>query len=65
MGVVLVYMARKEAKTAVNMFGTTIETGSIAVACIFIGAVIIIMTIRRTFKSLDIATAQGGPGKVT
>jgi uncharacterized membrane protein len=53
LGVALVYLGSRDAESIVTLFGQEIKTSSVGVACIFIGAVTAIMTIRRTFNSLD------------
>ena len=54
-GVWLVIGGGEEGTSTIELFGQTIETSSVGVACIFIGAVTVIITLRRVLKSLDTA----------
>jgi hypothetical protein len=54
LGVWLVVGASESGTTSISLFGQEVETTSVGVACIFIGAVTVIVTIRRVLKSLDI-----------
>jgi hypothetical protein len=48
LGVFLVYLGSVDAQSHVVLFGTEIQTSSVGVACIFIGAAVAILTVRRT-----------------
>jgi len=53
-GVQLVQSGNADAASKITLFGQQLETTSVGVACIFIGAVVMIVTIRRVLKTLDL-----------
>lgn len=54
LGVWLVVGAGETGTSLISIFGQELETTSVGVACIFIGAVTVMVTIRRVLKSFDI-----------
>ena len=52
LGVVLVYLGAK-GDTHMKLFGQSIDTANVGVASIFIGALTVILVIRRLLKSAD------------
>ena len=55
-GVVLVLHGATTATSSIHLFGQTIDTTSVGVACVGIGAIVVIVTIRRVLESLDLLT---------
>jgi membrane protein implicated in regulation of membrane protease activity len=53
-GVVLVFHGAANATSSIHLFGQTIDTTSVGVACVAIGAVVVVVTIRRVLESLDL-----------
>lgn len=53
-GVVLVLHGSVNATSSIHLFGQTIDTTSVGVAGVLIGAVVVILTIRRVLESLDL-----------
>ena len=52
LGVWLVYL-KNIGKTEFTLFGQQIKTDSVGIGAIFIGAVVLIISLRKVFKSLD------------
>ncbi len=52
LGIWLIYL-KSGGKTHFRLFGQEFQSDNVGVACIFIGAVVLIFALRRTFKSLD------------
>ena len=52
-GVVLILLGYEARRSTIRFFGQSIETTSVGVACIFVGAVVVGITIHSAFKSLD------------
>ena len=52
LGVVLVYLGAK-GQTHIQIFGASLETADVGVACIFLAAVMVILVIRRLLKSVE------------
>ena len=57
LGVLLVYLGAK-GNTNIMLFGQKMETADVGVASIFIGAVTVILVIRRLLKSAEKLTNQ-------
>lgn len=53
-GVVLVLAGHADAQSKISLFGQSIDTSSVGVACIVAGAIVTVLTIRRVLKSFDI-----------
>jgi len=53
LGVVLVIKGGEAGRSVISLFGQQIETQSVGVACIFIGAVTLVLVIRRILKTWD------------
>lgn len=58
-GVWLVSISSDVAQSKINILGQEIETNSIGVACVGLGAITATMTARRALKSLDNAVNRG------
>jgi hypothetical protein len=58
LGVLLVFIGSAVAASSIIFFGAEIRTVSVGIGCIFIGAVTVILTLWRTFRSLDVATRR-------
>jgi hypothetical protein len=54
LGVWLVVGAGETGTSTISILGQTIQTTSVGVACIFIGAIVVLMVLRRVMKSFDI-----------
>src|SRR5579863_981737 len=52
LGVILVYLGAK-GDTHIKLFGQSVETASVGVASIFMGAVTVVLVLRRLLKSAD------------
>lgn len=55
LGIWLVYL-KASGRTHFNLFGQSFNSDNVGIAAIFIGAVALIFSLRRTFKSLDAIT---------
>ena len=53
-GVLLVVMGPAIATINISLLGMVIDTTSVGVACVAIGALVVVLTIRRVLDSLDI-----------
>jgi hypothetical protein len=53
LGVILVLHGSVNATSSIHMFGQTIDTTSVGVACIAISALVIVLTFRRVLTSFD------------
>ena len=58
LGGVLVLHGSAIATSSIHLFGQTIDTTSVGVACIGIAAIVIVLTIRRVLKSFDISLSH-------
>ena len=54
LGVVLVLEGGETGTSDISIFGQEIKTSSVGVACIGIAAVVLVMTVRRIVKTLEI-----------
>gem|GEM_PF-2153472 len=54
LGVVLVFLAGDDASSTVEMLGQTIGTDSVGVACIFIGAVAFVFSLRAVLRTMGV-----------
>jgi len=53
-GVVLALNGAANATSSIHFFGQTIDTTSVGVACIAMGAIVVTLTIQRVLNSLDL-----------
>ena len=53
LGVVLVLNGSGTATSSIHLFGQSIDTTSVGVACIVTAAIVIVLIIRRVLKSFD------------
>jgi hypothetical protein len=60
LGVTLVYLGAK-GDTELNLFGQSMHTADVGVASIFIGAVIVVLVIRRVIKAAEALAAPPEP----
>jgi len=55
LGICIIFFSESEARsTEINLFGQSLSSDSIGVSCIFIGAMTVLVTIRRVLKSFDV-----------
>ena len=57
-GVWLVAVGGASAESTIKFLGQEIKTTNVGVACVFIGAVVVVGTIRRVLKSFDIVIGR-------